>query len=229
MNIMTSIFSLSRASRLTACLLGLLTLVLVAAPASATVITAGDNIYASGENKPPGGSVVAGGAPISFSSATFTGQLTTTVYSGDPSNSHGGLTFTYLLTDLVTSPGIIDRITINGYTGSLTDVSYQAPGPGVIPTISDRLSADVVGFTFIGPPVSAFGVLHPGQTSALLVIQTDATQFTPTLASIIDGSTSWVSTFAPLVNAPEPSTLVLAGFAALAFGSVAARRRRARR
>ncbi len=143
----------------------------------------------------------------------------------------GGLTFTYLLTN-TTGPNSIERLTVPGYgiPGLLTDASYQAPAlPGaILPTSFDRSAVatlgDVIGTSFTPAPLGS-GAIPPAGASALIVIQTSANQFFNSVASVIDGSTAQVATFAPrevqgAPQGPEPSTLVLsilgfAGFSAV--------------
>jgi hypothetical protein len=187
----------------------------LAASAAATPLFPGATAFAVGEPDPTGGVLIAGGVPIPFATAQYSGTLTSSVILGDPSNPFGGLTFTYLLTNDVTSTGEIERLTVNDYMGFLTDVSYQIPTLSTIPTLNNRsIAGDVLGFTFIGAPLGA-GTLTPGSVSALLVIQTDAPAFAPTIASVIDGTVASVPSFGPLV--PEPSTwaLLAAGSACL--------------
>ncbi len=202
-------------------------IVIFVAPASATPISAGQSINAVGENEPVGGTVLGGtGVPLSFSSPTFSGTLASSVISGDTSNPYGGLTFTYLLSNDSVSPDQMERITINSFAGFATDVSFLYPGPGVDPTVSDRsVSGNTIGFSFIGPPLSLLGTVQPGQVSALLVVQTDATHWAATTAQVIDGSVATVPSYGPVALIPEPSTLVLAGFGLLAVGVAGARRR----
>jgi hypothetical protein len=202
--------------------------VLFAARAAATPLAVGTSIHAVGENDPTGGAIVAGGTPLAFTSATFSGTLTTDVISGDPSNPYGGLTFTYLLSNDSISPDQIERLTINSFAGFQTDVSYQIPALGTIPDISDRSgSGNTIGFTFNGPPVSVLGTLLPGHSSALLVIQTNATHYASTTANVIDGSVTSVATYGPIALIPEPSSMVLAGLGLAALAAVGYRRRRA--
>jgi hypothetical protein len=179
---------------------------------------------------PVGGSILLGtGIAVPFTSATFHGTLTSTVYAGDASNPYGGLTFTYLLTNSNTGTpvGDIDRLTINDYAGFLVDASYQSPTSGLAPTLVDRDGpGNVMGFSFLTLPGHlGNGPLHAGMTSALMVLQTDALSFQPTLASVIDGSVTSVASFAPSANIPEPSTLVLTAIGALGL-FVACRRMR---
>ena len=203
---------------------------LAVAPAGATPITAGQSITAVGENQPVGGTLVGGtGTALGFTSATFSGTLTSSVITGDTSNPYGGLTFTYLLSNDSISPDAIERITVNSFAGFQTDVSFLSPGPGVQPTVSDRsASGNTMGFSFVGPPLSVLGTVSPGQSGALLVVQTDATYYAMTTAQVIDGSVATVASYGPVMLIPEPSTLVLAGCGLLAICGAASRSRRRR-
>ena len=165
----------------------------------------------------PVGGVILAQVAAPFAGPKFSGTVTSTVLAGDASNPLGGLTFTYLLQNNANSIDEIGRFTINDFAGFLTDVSFQV-GPGLPPAIVDRNTAgDVIGFSFFGPPIGA-GLLAPGQFSALLVVQTNATIFNQTFVSVIDGGVAMAPSFAPL---PEPATLGL-----LVLGGLALIRRR---
>ena len=198
-----------------------------AAAAHASTLAVGSAILSAPGAGPTGGTVLANSGAVAFTSGTFQGTLTSTVILNDPSNPFGlgNLTFTYLLKNS-TGPDSIERLTIPGYgiAGVSTDASYQSPISvgAVLPTSFDRSSAatlgDVVGVSFTSAPLG-LGVLPPTATSALIVIQTNSTQFNTSTASVIDGSTAQVSTYAPKtgVSIPEPSALILGflGFAGL--------------
>lgn len=201
--------------------------------AHAVPLAVGANQLAVGEPDPTGGVVVAGGVPQPFATATYSGFLTTFVIAGDPSNPLGGMTFEYLLTNDAASADSLHRLTVNGYNGFATDVSFQTPVPAgaIAPTTNDRTSGpDVVGFQFVQPNVAfpaAFGLLAPGATSALMVVQTASNDYKPTTANVIDGTIFSVSSFAPHNTIPEPSTLVLAGLGVAGVALAARRTRRA--
>ncbi|MBI3836644.1 MAG: PEP-CTERM sorting domain-containing protein [Planctomycetia bacterium] len=178
--------------------------------ATAVLLPGGTTVFAVPETPVIGGMLLAGSVPVPVSSPAFSGTLTSSVISGDGNNGVlGGLTFVYTLTNDAGSAGPMDRMTINGFSGFITDSGYVLPG--VAPDLNDRsASGDVIGFTFIGPPIG-IGVLLPGQSSAQLIVRTDALDFTSTLASVIDGNVATVASFAPKPhNVPEPSTLALA-------------------
>lgn len=196
--------------------------------AQASPLGVGATVFpVSGEMDPTGGVAVAACPSIRlpYATSTFSGFLTSTVVSGDPSNPLGGLTFTYWLENNAASVNVNARLTVNDWTGFLTDASYQSlilGGPpantGVRPTYVDRLTPDIIGFSFLGAPIG-FGAIAPGGFSALLVIQTNAPTCVPTIASVIDGTVASVNTYGP---APEPTTLSLL----LLSGSLALIRRR---
>ena len=187
--------------------------------ASASLIVPGQAAFANAEPDPLGGGVIQTTGPLPFVSATFSGTLTSSVIAGDATNPFGGLTFTYLLQNNVGNPEAIGRLTVNNFAGFLTDMSYQVPLVGLAPTLNDRSTGagDVVGFSFVGFPIGV-GMLSPGQSSTLLVVQTNAPDWRQTTAAVIDGSVATVPSLAPV---PEPATLSL-----LVLGGLALIRRR---
>ena len=190
--------------------------------AQAAPLGVGGTLFpAPGEPDPVGASLVIGSGALPFVSPNFSGTLTSNIYNNDSTNPFGpaALTFTYLLTNDNTSVNSLARLTVNGYLGFSTDASYQVPAAGVIPALIDRQSADVVGFSFVGPPLGQ-GVIMAGQRSALLVIQTNATTYGVTLASIQDGTIAQVPTYSP---SPEPAAM---GLTAIGLLTVARRRRK---
>lgn len=201
--------------------------------AFAAALPINSSVLSTGAAVPVAGLPIAGGVPIPFVAASFSGTLTTTVISGDASNPYGGLTFTYLLTNDALSQHAIGRFTVNDYGGFLVDANYQSPTASQLPTLFDRSAGlgDTIGQSFIAPiaalPGFGKGVLAPGSTSALFVIQTDALAYQPTIANVIDGSIASVASYAPVPVIPEPSSVALAtiGFVALAGWSWKRRQR----
>ena len=125
----------------------------------------------------------------------------------------------------VSSPGDIERITINHFTGFTVNGTFQTPNGGTIaPNTFDRLVSDVIGASFnnlLGGP----GALTPGSTSSIIVLQTNAGGFQPTVASLIDGLTTQVNSYAPTGNPiPEPGTFVLGAIGAILLALVNRRR-----
>ena len=192
--------------------------------ASASPLFPGGTVFpVPGEPDLPGGALLASTGPVPFASATLAGTLTSEVWAADPSNPFGlgAYTFTYRISN--TGLDAIHRMTVSDFAPFLTDVSFSivAP-PGLPPTYADRSTPDVIGFSFAGAPLGP-GVILPGMTSALLIVQTSATVFTPTTANVINGSTVAVSSFAPAIVVPEPTALSMV---ALSGAALLLRRRR---
>lgn len=145
----------------------------------------------------PSGTVVAdGSAP--FTSATFTGSLSSEVVADDPTNPLGGLTFRYSLEDSADSAGEIERLTISSFAGVLADAHFVAvPENFRAPTLIDRSAGagSTIGFSFIAPPVG-LGSLQPGQMSVPMIVYTNSHVFAKTSAFVSDGSAVAVSSYA---------------------------------
>jgi hypothetical protein len=190
---------------------------LLVSPAQAIPLGTGDVLFAPGEPDPADGGTVIATLTTPFSvPGFFEGELIARVVADDANNPLGGLTFTYEVNNFATSPNPIARLTVTNYATFGIDGSYQLPLTGLPPTLMDRTSADVVGFSFLGV---GSGQLFPGNTSALLVLQTNASLYTTTSASIIDSGAITVPTLGPAV--PEPASL---GALALAAGMLIRRR-----
>jgi len=178
----------------------------IATQAWAKPMLPGQSALAVTEIDPLGGVVVAGPSASPLVGTAFTGTLTTTVIQGDASNPFGGLTFVYQVANSPHSADGIVRLPVTGYGNWLTDMSFQ-PGLGLPPTAMDRsLTGDVVGYSFVGPPVGPT-VLLPGTVSELLIVQTDAAAWTTTTGNGIEGIISTGPIYVPTI--PEPATLAL--------------------
>ncbi len=212
-----------RAIKLTFCVVAVVALISAAAQA-APLAPSGLLFPIPAEAEPVGGVVLATSS-LPFLSGTYSGTLTSTVISGDTSNPFpGGLTFTYVLSNLAGTHSI-NRLSINGFDSFLLDASYQSPlaAGAVTPAYVDReATGSSIGYSFVSAPVGS-GPLGTGQTSATLVVQTNATSFVPSSAFVLDGFPAAVTSFAPV---PEPSTIALAGAALALFGYGALRRSR---
>jgi hypothetical protein len=202
-----------------------LTVALLAATAEAATLAPGALLTPVPAEAEPVGGVVVATQTSPFVSTTYTGDLTSSVIAGDTSNALGGLTFTYVLRNL-TGTHSINRMSINGFDGFLTDVGRAAPAGTIVPAYADReASGTSIGVSWVSAPIGA-GAIGTGQTSATLVIQTNSPVFVPTSAFVLDGFPAGMLAFAPV---PEPSTFVLAGTGlALMFYGFSRRRRSSR-
>lgn len=212
---------------------------LVAAPlsqatplAGTTQTNPGDTVFAS--LIPPGtiaGTLLASLiAPYSFSTTagTTSGTLTSAVFM----NPSGTLDFYYQVANDPGSASAIARQTDTSFFGWDTWTGYRIDGgslPGgvfvdgtVPPVTADRNAGGaVVGFSFQPPDAAK---ILAGLTSNVLVISTNAVDYTLGNASIINGGTQTVSAFQPV---PEPGTLALLGAGLIGFAAIRRWRKRA--
>lgn len=199
---------------------------IVAAQAIAT-LGPGDFAFPPPLGVNPTGTLLAS-ATTPFLSATLNGTLISRVYSGDGTSPLSGLTFTYQIVLSPSSPNAVSQLSVSRFGSFTTDVSYFGDGAtNVPPSFINRSSegggiGDVMQFHF-GPP-GVTESLFPGDTSSLLIVQTDSLNFQATTASIIDGvAVPNIASFAPF-SVPEPSVAVL-GITGLVALAVARRKK----
>jgi hypothetical protein len=197
---------------------------IVASASQAALIGPGGSVFMHAGQVGTVGTAVTGVLASPFANANFNGTLYSQVFTGTTGNTLGGLSFAYLLVNNATSANALERLTINGYAGFQTDVTFDAsitPG-SLAPVAADRSfgAGDVVG-NFFGADAPGYSPLNPGTQSAVVIIHTDAPSWTTTIASVIDGLTAQVPTYAPAVPTPGAAGLLGLGFVA------SARRRRA--
>ena len=195
----------------------------------------------------PGVTVVPGLVPTGTAPGTLVASLTSpfvstlgttagTIVSAVYRESGGTLDFYYQVTNNTTAPNCgtagkpmcdpISRETDTNFMAFMTSLGFRTDGAslgasdpfvnGTVPPVTgDRNSVgDVVGFSF-NPPDSA--KIQPGQISDVLVISTNATNFTAGNASVIDGGVTTVTSFEPASAVPEPASFLFVGGALLAI------------
>jgi hypothetical protein len=211
--------SLARLVRYVVCAL----IVGFASAAEAAPLAPGGFLFPVPGEPDPGPSALVDFMSQPFSGAPlFSGVLNSTVLS-DPANPLAGLTFVYEISNDLVSLDSIGRLTINSFAGWLVDASYQIPAVNLSPSLVDRSVAGTIGFRFQDQPPGSSGVLAPGMTSALLVLETNAPAYTTTFASVINGTVATAPTFSPI---PEPAGIVLLASGSCALASFAYRWRR---
>ena len=189
--------------------------------------------------------------PAGTLEASIVQPLSTLDYSGTMTaavirNSGGTLDFYYQVTNNSTSLDSLSRETNSRFVSLsppevfTTEVFFRQDDAGLPalfaagnalarPFTADRsLNAGVVGFNFIPPPILPIPGegIDPGETSRILVVRTNATNFTTGVASVIDGTTSSVTAFGPAAPIPEPASLLLLSSAFGAAGYMARHRSR---
>lgn len=150
---------------------------------------------------------------------TFTTNYTEWVYS-DPNNAFcvGCLDFVYQFTN--NGPGVNERFTSYSFEGFRVDAGYESGSGTNLPVTVDRsTNGAVVGFNYTGADN-----LLAGQTTALLVIETDATNYTDGYVTAQDGTAGYADGFAPAAAVPEPASLALLGSGVLLAGRVVKKR-----
>ncbi len=180
----------------------------------AVLLSPGGVLAATYGPAPLGGTVLAT-TSVPFSSGVLQGTLISSVISSglNTNVSLTGLTFTYQIVVSSLSADSASQISVSSFASFQTDTSYNNTGSYAGTELPDYISrssgaGDVVRFTFLTSPIGA------GASSALLVIQTDALNWTYTTAGITDGQTVNVNSYAPLA-VPEPAScaLILMGLA----------------
>jgi hypothetical protein len=177
-------------------------------------------ILGNGQTGPPS-FLDPGGTELAFTHGTITTNTFSTLYSvavfSDPNNTFcaGCLDFTYRFTN--NGPDVNERFTGFNFDSFRVDVGYDPSTSGVIPlTVNRSSTGSVIGFNYTGSDS-----VMAGQSTVLLVIETNAKQFMPGFVSAQDGTAGSGVAFQPTgLVIPEPSSLSLLGGGLLMAGSL---------
>lgn len=185
----------------------LLVLMLLAPLAQASVLSNGNSVPPS-PLFPTGTLLVSTTGTIT--TATFSAGYTEWVYA-DPTNTWcaGCLDFVYQFTN--NGPDVNERYSMYNFAGFSLDVGTNPFGAHDPTTIDRSLNGSVVGFNF--PAADEIGT---GQTTVLLVVETNALHYTTGFVSAQDGTAGFGVGYSPASSVPEPSSLALLG-SGLAF------------
>lgn len=188
-----------RLAQLLVCLM----LVALAPLAQANVLVAGSTATPDVFNPIVGTTLATFSGMLVAPGGDFTTSFTTNVIS-DPANNFCAncLDFVYAFTN--NGPDDNGRYTMGVFSTWQTNVSYVA-GTGSIPNEVERsANGNNIAFDFAGS-----ANVMPGQSTVLLVIETNATGFSSGHVSAQNDVTANGSAFQPAV--PEPSSLALLG------------------
>lgn len=176
----------------------------------------------------------------SLDSLTFNASYEAAVFRGGSNASCPTcLTFAYQVTDNGANgsgTGIIEDMTASVFSNVTTDVGYTTLSAGqdgfvsggTMPLTVGRSAAgngSVVTFDYPDQGIPANDIL-PGDHTAVLLIQTNATNYTTGMFSAIDGATATSTAFEPAAATPEPSSVALSGLGLVGFALLLKRVRR---
>ncbi len=167
------------------------------------------SVLGNGNSVPPSPLFPTGTLQVSISGTittpTFTASYTEWVFA-DPANTwcSGCLDFVYQFTN--NGGDSNERFSMYNFAGFLVDVGTDPFGVHDPTTIDRSTSGPVIGFNF-----PASDEIAPGQTTPMLVIETNALKYTPGYVSAQDGTAGYGLGYSPASPIPEPSSLALLG------------------
>ena len=212
--------------------MGVLAAITLAVSGQLSVAQADPNTLLPGTVLSPlgGGPGVSAGATLLFSTNVAwagprsSGTLISDVYANSANNPYGGLTFTYQLFLDASSTSGEGTLALSSFAGFTNiDVTYNTSTTGDIFNYVNRSQASTDGGSDVN--FVYFVEMLPGSNSPVVDIDTGATRWFVTTASVIDSiAVPNIPTLGPvLIAVPEPSTMAF--FVASSLGMLGYMRR----
>jgi len=149
----------------------------------------------------------------SINTNTFTANYTQWVYA-DPNNTFcaGCLDFVYQFTN--NGPDLLERFSMYNFVNFRVDAGYD-PSTGAHAPITVNRTTDgtVIGFNYNGADN-----IFAGETTPMLIIETDAVSYRDGFVTAQDGNAGFGFAYAPGAVTPEPASLGLLGTGLFAVG-----------
>lgn len=164
-----------------------------------------------------------------FSYTTTAGTTSGTVYSA-VYDDNGTMDFYYQVVNDANSATAIAQLEANSFMGYTTNAAFITNGSslagtgfidgGIAPQLANISSGTALNFNFNAP--LATGVIEPGNASDVVIISTNAVNWTAGNDSVQDGGSSGpLDAFQPAGAAvPEPATLGLMGIGLIGLATL---------
>lgn len=134
-------------------------------------------------------------------STSFTASWSTGVYTDTVT---GDLDFVYDL-EVTAGPEGVGQITMSNFTG-YDPTLFTVTGTGTNTPVSGNTADGVIQWEYSGADI-----INPGEDTVVLIVKTDATNWTAGDFSAEDGSVASFTGFEPAAATPEPSSFILLG------------------